>query len=253
MNKNDRDVLKKLGQQYMEAASLPVHKEKIELWKALNRNVMQRPMVAIDQLPWHELNGNGELTCYSEDPFLKRLEYMLRQSLYKWNHFPVDMVLEPYIVVPKAVSGDNYGIDISEDLLYVDRNNDIVSHRYINQIQTYEDIEKIRDMKISHDEKQSEYWLETAKDVFSGIAPVRQSSGIQFNLAVWDKLSMLMGVEDIYCDLIIRPDFIHAVLQRITDATTVGLEQANRLGVHDDNALTCHCSYIFTDSGLTIS
>ena len=41
----DIEVLKQLGSKYMSLATLPVQKEKLELWKSLNRCKMQRPMV----------------------------------------------------------------------------------------------------------------------------------------------------------------------------------------------------------------
>lgn len=52
-------AMRKLAHEYMEIASLPVQREKMELWKAFNRHGKTRPMVLIDQLPWHELNGDG--------------------------------------------------------------------------------------------------------------------------------------------------------------------------------------------------
>ncbi len=65
----DKETLRKLGWQYMEIALLPVHREKLELWKALNRCRMQRPMVSIDQVPWNEI-CDEELVCQVEDPSL---------------------------------------------------------------------------------------------------------------------------------------------------------------------------------------
>lgn len=38
----DREVLRELATRYMEVAQLPVQREKMELWKALNRWKMQR-------------------------------------------------------------------------------------------------------------------------------------------------------------------------------------------------------------------
>lgn len=67
VSNKDMNVLRQLGEQYMSIAALPVHKGKVELWKALNRSRVQRPMVVIDQLPWNELNINDELTCLVED------------------------------------------------------------------------------------------------------------------------------------------------------------------------------------------
>ena len=51
LSKTEKQILGELGSKYMEAASLPTHKEKVNLWKSLNRSQMQRPMVCIDQLP----------------------------------------------------------------------------------------------------------------------------------------------------------------------------------------------------------
>jgi len=247
MTKNDREVLRRLASEYMEEAVNPVQREKIALWKKLNTGRMERPMVAIDQLPWHELNGEGELTPRTGDPFWQGIETALRRELYKWRHFPVDMVLEPCVPVPLAVSGNHYGIVIAEDKIVIDAGNDVYSHRYQNQLRTMEDVGKIKDMAIEHDEALSRARLEEAREAFDGIAPVR-AKGIQFHLGLWDHLSQLIGVEDIFFDLIDRPEFIHALMGRITEATLVGIDRASELGVHDDNALTCHCAYVFDDS-----
>ena len=105
-------------------------------------------------------------------------------------------------------------------------------------------------MAISCDEELSKRWLLQAEDIFSGIAPVRQSGGLQFHLGIWDVLSTLMGVENIFYDLIDRPEFIHAALERITSSVIAGIEQANKLEVCNAAANICHCSYIYTDSML---
>jgi hypothetical protein len=54
----------------------------------------QRPMVMIDETPWHEMNGDGELTIRSTDPVSRGLETSLRQTLYAWNHVRCDMVVD---------------------------------------------------------------------------------------------------------------------------------------------------------------
>ena len=246
MNKSDREILKKLAERYMKAALDPVNSERTALWKALNRCEMERPMVSADQLPWHELNPDGELDCSVEDPFWRDIELNLRRELYKWEHFPLDMVLNPFIRIPLAVSGNDYGMRIVEERLAVDAENEIVSHRYENQLKNPEDISKIKDMRITHDEHLSRQRLAEGEELFGSIAPVK-SVGIQFHLGMWDFLSQWMGVENIYLDIYDRPDFLHAAMERLTAASEAGVRQANDLGVHDDNALTCHCAHVFTD------
>jgi len=243
----DRDVLRRLASRYMEIASLSIQSEKKELWKALNRGKPVRPMIAIDQLPLNELNTEGALDCRSEDPFCRMLEGPLRLAVYKWEHFPADMVLEPFITVPKKIRCSGYSIGADETTLATDETNGVVSHKYKNLIKTFDDIEKIKDVRYEHDEAMSRFWLDSAVRLFEGIAPVRQSGGVQFHLGVWDTLSTLMGVDNIYYDILDRPDFIHAVMERITSALMNGIEEADALGICNDTANTCHCSYSYTD------
>lgn len=95
----------------MEIAVLPVQKEKISLWKSLNRGAMQRPMVVIDQHPWHELNATGALTCQVQDPYWRGVEDHLRKTIYAWDNFPVDMVVDPFIAIPPSLTNSGYGIN----------------------------------------------------------------------------------------------------------------------------------------------
>jgi len=247
ITQNEKEVLRKLASRYMEIANLPVQREKMELWKALNRGKMQRPMVVLDQLPWHELNNEGDLTILSQNSFCRGLEWDLRSTIYKWEHFPVDMVVEPFITIPRSIINTGYGMGVEEELLRTDADNGVVSHHYTNQIKTEEDIGKIKDMQIFHNEEGSRLYMEQAKDIFKGIAPLRQSGGLQFHLGVWDALSTYMGVENIYYDLVDRPEFIHKVMERITSSVIAGIEHTNKLEIYNDTSNTCHCSYVYTD------
>ena len=103
ISKNDRKILRDLACEYMEIASLPVQKEKIELWKSVNDCKMQRPVVTIHQLCWNELDDDHILNLHVKDEFWRRIEKLIRQTIYKWRHFPVDMVVDPFISIPNFV------------------------------------------------------------------------------------------------------------------------------------------------------
>lgn len=248
LSANDITVLRELGKTYMEIASLPVQKEKMELWKAFNSNRSTRPMVVIDQLPWNELNYDGSLTCLVENPFFRSIESNLRKSIYKWRNFPVDMVVEPFITIPNVAKSSGFGFELKETTLATDMDNDIVSHSFENQLQTEEDVEKIKDIVITYDKQKSDFWLAEAKQVFEGIIPVIQRGGVSIRLQLWDIIAELMGVEDIYFDLIDRPEFIHSIMEKMTNSALAGIKQINELNLVNDLQNTCHCSYIYTDS-----
>jgi hypothetical protein len=243
----DTNVLRTLGEQYIEIAGLTVHKEKTKLWKALNRGQMERPMVCIDQLPWNELNQNDELTCKVIDPFWRKVELDLRKTIYKWNHFPVDMVIEPYITIPKVIENTNFGIRADVEKIELTKGTTAASQHFTRLLKDFDDLDKIKDMQITVDKNLSDFYYNEASQIFNGIAPFMQSHGIQFHLGIWDKLSQYIGMEDVYYELLDNPDFIHASMDRLTESTIQGIKQANELQIHNDISNTCHCSYVYTD------
>ena len=244
LTKKEISVLQETAKKYMEYASLPVQKEKIRLWKALNRSKMERPMVVIDQIPWNEMNNEHELDLFVENPVFRRVELNLKKEIYKYKHYPVDMVLDPFIRVPKAISNTGYGMKVEEETLYASGN--VSSHVFKNQLATMEDAKKIKDMIITYDEQETKRRYETASEIFKGIAPV-EMEGTIFHLGVWDHLSQFMGVENIYFDLVDEPEKLHLFMERMTTSVIKGIEQSNQLKIYDTNANVCHCSYIYTD------
>ena len=61
VGRKDSETLRALAEKVAEIAALPVQKQTISLWKALNGLKPIRPMVMIDQVCWHEMDVDGEL------------------------------------------------------------------------------------------------------------------------------------------------------------------------------------------------
>ncbi|HJN15740.1 MAG TPA: hypothetical protein QGH10_09630, partial [Armatimonadota bacterium] len=74
VSKQDREVIRDLAKEIAEIAALPKQQETIALWKASNSLKPVRPMVMIDQIPWHEMEVDGELSLQTEDGFCRGLE-----------------------------------------------------------------------------------------------------------------------------------------------------------------------------------
>jgi hypothetical protein len=132
----DREILRGLSGQVAEIAALPVQQETIALWKALNGLSPVRPMVMVDQIPWHEMDVNGELALQTEDALCRHYETSFRRTLYAWKHMRADMVVEPVVDVDRVIRSSGFGIDIVENRAVTDPNNDVVGHYYIDQIKT---------------------------------------------------------------------------------------------------------------------
>ena len=111
LHKKDVTSIRELAVRVAEIAALPVQEEKRTLWRKLNARKPERPMVMIDQVCWNEMNIGDELTLRCTDAESRCYEEYLRRVLYQWKHFPVDMVVEPFMRVCKAINNADFGIE----------------------------------------------------------------------------------------------------------------------------------------------
>ena len=159
----DREILRSLAGRVAEIAALPIQEEKRRLWCKLNGLKPERPMVTIDQVCWSEMNIEGKLDLHCEDEECRYYERTLRRILLQWEYFPVDMVVEPFIKVRKAVSNSAFGMSVKEHTLATYETNDVVSHKFENQFNSVEDVmNKIKIPVISHDKTETERRMDFA-------------------------------------------------------------------------------------------
>jgi len=242
----DRDALRELARQIAEIAALPAQQERIALWKALNGLKPVRAMVMIDQIPWHEMDVDGELVLQTSDGFCRRIETQLRRTLYSWKHMRADMVVEPFITIPKSTRGADFGVRVIEDRAVTDPGNDVVGHRYIDQLSTEDDIQKIRMPEVALDEAATAESEERAHEIFGGILGIRMQGALPA-FAPWDQIVQWRSPEHTILDLVDRPDFSHRMVSRLTDAHLALLDQLEAKGLLGSGQGTIHCTGAYTD------
>ena len=88
---------------------LPVHRERARLWQQLSGPESERPMIWINEICWHEVNFNDELTLRTEKPWAPEQERDLRRTLYQWRHPPEDMIVSDYLSCPLAFHRTDLG------------------------------------------------------------------------------------------------------------------------------------------------
>jgi len=246
LKKKDKDIIQELAARVADIATLPVQEEKRSLWRKLNACEPERPMVMIDQIPWNEININDELVLHCVDAECREYEQKLRHTLFQWEYFPVDMVVEPFIRVPLAIQNSGFGITIQEDTSVTDPSNPVVGHLYENQFQTEEDLEKIQVPHISHDQDESERRLVVAHELFDGLLDI-MPWGADPYLGLWDLISTWMGVQDTLFALIDKPDYIHRLLHRMTNGYLNMLDQLEERGLLCGPQSLIHCTGAYTD------
>ncbi len=247
LNESDAAIVRDLAARVAEIAALPQQDEKRALWRKLNGLKPARPMVMIDQVCWNEMNVDDELTLRCEDPECRRYEEHLRRILFQWKHFPVDMVVEPFVLVPKAIGGLDFGVSVQEDIAVTDPTNDVVGHRYVNQFESWDDLEKIRMPRVCHDAAETERRLAVAHELFDGLLEVRPSGHDPANITLWDRIATWMGVQNALWALVDRPDFVHALVGRLADWYMSALDQLEEQGLLCGPQSLIHCTGAWTD------
>lgn len=246
MNKQDIAIVRELAGRVVEVASLPVQEAKRALWRKLNSRRPDRPMVMIDQVCWNEMGLGEELELRCADRECRRYEEHLRRTLYQWKHFPVDMVVEPFIRVRKAIKNTGFGIAVQEQTAVTDPANPVVGHRFINQFRTEDDLARIRVPRITHDEAETARRRAAANELFDGLLEVRMWGADPY-LSLWDPISSWMGVESALYALVDTPDFMHRLLGRLTDGYMSMLDQLEQQGLFCQPQSLIHCTGAYTD------
>jgi len=228
---DDRQILKRLGSEIAEIAALPVHKEKALLWKKLNDLDSQRPMVWINEIPWHEMDVEDELKLKCKSPWARSLEDRLRKEIYQWKHMPADMVVSGYIECPLSISSTGFGIEEDVEIIKMDEKSSISSRHFNIQIKEPEDIEKIKMPVVTYDAEDSENSFQLMSDIFRDIIEVKKTGQKHIWFTPWDYLIRWWGVQEAMMDLIMRPDMVHDAVDRMVDGWMTELDQYEEQGL----------------------
>jgi len=227
----DRSILRMLAHRVAEIADLAVHAYTINRWKDLNQLKKTRPLVWINEIPWHEMNVNDELVLQCDDEFCRQVEQSLRRTIYQWNHLRADMVVEPKFYCPLVIHDSGFGIEEQVRSISQGEKSDIISREYHPQIQDESDLEKIKTPQLSYDAEATESNYQTLLSLFGDILTVEKCGIVHRWFAPWDELVSWWGVENALTDLVIKPDLIHQAMERLTIAHLARLNQWQELNL----------------------
>jgi len=235
-------TLRKLAQEYYALAMSPINTERMALHRAVNDLKMERPIVLLDEIPWHEINFDNSLTLQCTEPILRGVEDFLRKKMFQWKYFPGDMILPPFVSVYKCIKSTGIGIKVQEEILDTASNGgNIVSHKYIDQLATEEDLEKIKLPVITYDEKETMEVYTKVAEAVGDIIPVKIIGHGAYS-SPWDSISTFRGVDNLLMDLVDRPEFTHAIVSKIYECEKSRYDQMEELGLFEQNSYYVHCT-----------
>jgi hypothetical protein len=238
----DRLNLQQLAGEVATFAAQPEQQERIEGWRALNDLEMTKPMVRIYEIPWHEMNVDGELDLACEDEFCRGQEMLLRQSLYVQRHLAADNIIEGVVYSPLAIHDSGLGMrpgfsgPFSTAVTASGLDWEITSRYFDPQIVDESDVEKIQTPEVWHDERASDETYNRLCEIYDGILRVEKRGATGFWHALWDDLICWFGVTEGLSALVSNPDLVHKVLERYSQASDSRIKQYEELGLLSANA-----------------
>ncbi|MCL2056584.1 MAG: hypothetical protein FWH02_05090 [Oscillospiraceae bacterium] len=242
----DREILRELAKRYSEIAANPVNKERFRRGKDANSLRHGRPLVWLDEIPWHEMDIGGELALRCEGAFPREMEQFFRRMLYRWKYIQADMVAEDAYYIEKAFDMTGIGIDVREDIIAADKNNHIVSHSYKDILETPEQVEALQMPVVTARPELDRARVDDASEVLDGILPVRlRGHGIYH--APWDIINRYRGVEPILIDMIERPEHLHALRRKFMEMGIAQYSQMEEQGLLDFDLSDIHCTPPYAD------
>ncbi|MCL2664343.1 MAG: hypothetical protein FWE82_01895 [Defluviitaleaceae bacterium] len=241
-NIEDKQTVRELAKRYMELANGGAHAERRARAKSTNDLKPVRPIVWINEIPWHEMDVDGQLRCVCEDELARSMEWQFRSMLFREKYFPADTVAEPYYSVQKAARHTGGGSPrVKEDIIRSDEKNYIMSHHYNDVLDTEESLEQIKASVITADPEADKLRVAQAEELLGGVMPVKLQGGY-FYFNPWDAVSQYRGVEPIMIDLALRPDFMHKTVGKFTDVALSSLKQREEQGLLDNGLQDLHCT-----------
>ena len=229
----DRDVIRGLAGELAEIAQGAEQAEKIAGWKKINSLQSHRPMLWITEIPWGEFeNEVTELKPVCRDEHLRWIEQGLRRRRFTARRLPCDQVEDGICWITKIIHGGGHGLQTREAQI-AQGDSYVQSHHYEPVIKDMADIAKIRMPDLSYDAEATEQQQAFFEDLLGGTMAVKVCGERQHFFPAWDQLVRWTGVTEALLDLVLRPEYIHAIMRRMTDAMLARMDQLEALNLLD--------------------
>lgn len=241
---NDKRIVRELAKRYM--ALVTTEKQQRMIRRKRDTNDLKaggRPPVLLSEIPWYQMDIDGELTCACESERARAVEAHFRQALFYFKHFKADNNYEPFFRVRRAVSSTGIGIAQKDrDLKRTDDKNNIVSREFEDVLADESAIERMHLPEFScHPEIDAEN-MEFYTALLGDSIPIRLYGFGYLYSGLWDQITRLRGVEPILWDMYDRPEYLHAIMDKFVAAKHAELDFVEAHLDVDADVADLHCT-----------
>lgn len=249
MTQKDKQIVRELAERYMELATSDRQKKANQRMRDTNDLKIVRPPVLLEEIPWYQMEIDGELTCQCEDQGARNVETFFRRALYRHKHFRADNLFEPFFRVRMAYDSTGIGLSVKEKILRTDGTNNIVSHDYVDQLEDEAALDLIKVPTFTARPDKDAKAMEFYTDLLGDSIPVKLCGVGTYYDAAWDQIMRFHLLESVLYDLYDRPEYLHAIRQRWNDIRMAELDFIESQLKVDPTSPNLHCTPAYV-SGL---
>ncbi|NSW53620.1 MAG: hypothetical protein HPY85_14030 [Anaerolineae bacterium] len=214
-------ILRDLASEYAEYAFHPRESGKRQLQRSKNNLEWVKPLViCFPETSWREILPTEALVCSSKTA--RGFENALRQNLFI-ARMDSDQCLEQTFNIGFFHQELNWG---ARQVQIGDLEHG--SYKWDAPINREEDLSLMCAPTMKVDFHASELLLELADDVLGDILPVQRKESWFWTNGLTQTLIYLRGLEEMMFDMIDRPAFLQAMMQRLSEGTLYFLDELER-------------------------
>lgn len=226
LSAKDLVILRSLATRIAEISNLPIQKKRADLWRRLNALERVRPMILLQNGTWIENKDEIKLSCEGE--WARGQEWGMRASLYQWDTIGDDLVYDNVAYSPIVTRTTGMGINI--DATRPDH--EFGACHYNAVLKGNEDPEKmIKLPTVTVDQQETDRIYQKMSQIYDGIMPVCKR-GIAWSwFAMMDLFIQWRGLDNTFLDMVDRPEWVHAWMNRMTEWVLDEWDQYERMGL----------------------
>ena len=242
MEMKEKIIVRDLAKQYMEIATSEKQLRANKRMLDTNDLKIVRPPVLMDEIPWYQMDIDGELECVCKNDKARYAEQFFRRAIYRNKHFNCDMLIEPFFRINMKLSSTGAGLpSVEETVRRTDGENNIISHSYVDVLEDESVLEQLHLPEFTlHPEIDAEE-VEAYTELLGDYMPVRLCGHKYFYVAPWDILSRHRGVEPILIDMYDRPEYLHKLMTHMIASIKAEMDFAEE-NMPIDKGVNLHCT-----------
>lgn len=239
----DKRIVRELAKRYMDQVCTEKQEKILRRCRDTNDLKIVRPPVVLDEIPWYQMDMDGELTCLCEDARVREVELYFRKALYYMKHFKADNLYRPFFPIDRTMESTGMGIELQcADLKRTDDTNNIVSREFVDVLEDESALELLHDPEFTLRPDIDAENMEFHTALLGDAIPVKLYGVGVFGNAPWDDITFLRGVEPIMMDMYDRPEYLHAIAQKFLSAANARMDFIEKNMEVENFCCSLHCT-----------